>query len=177
VLVAATWLGAIGFPLNLFFAWQAADSDDDVWTALGRRLPRPTWVLVGVLAVGAAGLVAWRVWGERKPPPRTLTVLVADLQNWTGEGVFDGTLEPAWARPRGRQLHQRLPPRERPEGRERPQAGRVEPRREAARLVAQREGIGVVTSGSIEKTASGYRVSCTRSTPSPERSWSRPPRT
>ena len=160
VLVAATWLGAIGFPFNLFFAWQAADSDNDVWTSLGRKLPRPTWVLVGVLAVGAGGLVAWRVWGERKPPPRTLTVLVADLQNWTGEGVFDGTLEPAlglalegasfinaYRRENARKVANDL----------KLEGSNLDEKR--ARLVAQREGIGVVTSGSIEKTASGYRVS------------------
>jgi tetratricopeptide (TPR) repeat protein len=160
VLVAATWIGALGFPLNLFFAWQAHDSDDDIWTTLGRRLPRPTWLLVGVLAVGAAAMVTWRVFGEKKPPPRSLTVLVADLQNWTGEGVFDGTLEPAlglalegasfinaFRRDTARKIANDL----------KLEGSNLDEKR--ARLVAQREGIGVVTGGSIEKTASGYRVS------------------
>jgi tetratricopeptide (TPR) repeat protein len=160
VLVVATWIGVLGFPLNLFFAWQAHDSDDDIWTSLGRRLPKPTWILVGVLAIAAGGVAAWRVWGQARPPPRTLTVLVADLQNWTGEGVFDGTLEPAlglalegasfinaFRRENARKVANDL----------KLEGANLDEKR--ARLVAQREGIGVVTSGSIEKTASGYRVS------------------
>ncbi len=159
-LVVATWIGVLGFPLNLFFAWQAHDSDDDIWTSLGRKLPRPTWILVGVLAIGAGGVAAWRFWGQRPPPPRTLTVLVADLQNGTGEGVFDGTLEPAlglalegapfinaYRRDTARKVADDL----------KLEGANLDEKR--ARLVAQREGIGVVTSGSIEKTASGYRIS------------------
>ena len=160
VLTASTVIGLIGFPFNLFFAWQAHDSDDDIWTSLARRLPKPTWVLVGVLALGAAGVASWRIWGETKPPPKALTVLVADLQNWTGEGVFDGTLEPAlglalegasfinaYRREAARKIANDL----------KLEGSNLDENR--ARLVAQREGIGVVTGGSIEKTASGYRVS------------------
>ena len=104
--------------------------------------------------------MAWRFWGQAKPPPRTLTVLVADLQNRTGEGVFDGTLEPAlglalegasfinaYRRENARKVANDL----------KLEGANLDEKR--ARLVAQREGIGVVTSGSIEKTASGYRVS------------------
>ena len=82
-------IAVLGFPLNLFLAWQAYDTDDDPWTIFARKLPRPTWILVGVLAVAAGGVAAWRVWGGPSAPPRTLTVLVADLQNQTGEGVFE----------------------------------------------------------------------------------------
>jgi len=160
VLVAGMVITALGFPVNLFLAWQAYDVDDDVWTSFARKLPKPTWILVGVLAVAAAGVASWRIWGETKPPPRALTVLVADLQNWTGEGVFDGTLEPAlglalegasfinaFRRETARKIANDL----------KLEGSNLDEKR--ARLVAQREGIGVVTGGSIEKTASGYRVS------------------
>ena len=153
-------VSAIGFPVNLFLAWQAYDTDDDPWTTFARKLPRPTWILVAVLALAAGGVAAWRIWGQAPPPPRTLTVLVADLQNWTGEGVFDGTLEPAlglalegasfinaYRRENARKIANDL----------KLEGSNLDEKR--ARLVAQREGIGVVTSGSIEKTASGYRVS------------------
>jgi tetratricopeptide (TPR) repeat protein len=152
-------IAVLGFPVNLFLAWQAYDADDDTWSTFARKLPRPTWILVGVLAVAAAGVGAWRIWGTSKPPPATLSVLVADLQNWTGEGVFEGTLEPAlglalegasfinaYRRDTARKIADEL----KLEG-----SGLDEKR---ARLVAQREGIGVVTGGAVEKTASGYRV-------------------
>ena len=153
-------IAAIGFPLNLFLAWQAYDTDDDAWSAFARKLPRPTWILVGVLAVAAAGVASWRIWGQASPPPRNLTVLVADLQNLTGEGVFDGTLEPAlglalegasfinaYRRENARKVANDL----------KLEGSNLDEKR--ARLVAQREGIGVVTSGSVEKVAAGYRVS------------------
>ncbi len=153
-------IAAIGFPLNLFLAWQAYDTDDDAWSAFARKLPRPTWILVGVLAVAAAGVASWRIWGQAGPPPRNLTVLVADLQNLTGEGVFDGTLEPAlglalegasfinaYRRENARKVANDLEL----------EGSNLDEKR--ARLVAQREGIGVVTSGSVEKVAAGYRVS------------------
>ena len=153
-------VSAIGFPVNLFLAWQAYDTDDDPWSTFARKLPRPTWILVAVLALAAGGGAAWRIWGQAPPPPRTLTVLVADLQNWTGEGVFDGTLEPAlglalegasfinaYRRENARKVANDL----------KLEGSNLDEKR--ARLVAQREGIGVVTSGSVEKTASGYRVS------------------
>ncbi|HET8725764.1 MAG TPA: tetratricopeptide repeat protein [Anaeromyxobacteraceae bacterium] len=160
ILLTGMGIAVVGFPLNVFLAWQAYDQDDDAWTTFARKLPRPTWILVGVLAVAAAGVAIWRFSVPGKPPPASLTVLVADLQNRTGEGVFDGTLEPAlglalegasfvnaFRRETARKIAEDL----RLEG-----SGLDEKR---ARLVAQREGIGVVTGGSIEKTASGYRVS------------------
>ncbi len=153
-------LAAIGFPVNLFLAWQAYDTDDDPWSTFARKLPRPTWILVAVLALAAGGGAAWRIWGQAPPPPRNITVLVADLQNWTGDGVFDGTLEPAlglalegasfinaYRRDTARKIANDL----------KLEGANLDEKR--ARLVAQREGIGVVTSGSVERTASGYRVS------------------
>jgi tetratricopeptide (TPR) repeat protein len=160
VLTAAAILAGIGFPLNVFLAWQAYDTDDDVWTAFARRLPRPTWILVGVLALVAAGAVSWRLWGQKHPPPKAQTVLVADLENATGEGVFDGTLEPAlglamegasfittYRREAARKIANDM----------KLEGANLDAKR--ARLVAQREGVGVVTTGSIEKSDGGYRVS------------------
>jgi tetratricopeptide (TPR) repeat protein len=156
---ATVVLGAVGFPVNVFLAWQAYDDDSDVWTTFARRLPKPTWLLVGALALAAGGLGAWRIWGERHAPPRAQTVLVADLANNTGEPVFDGTLEPAlglalegatFVSTYRREAARKIANDMKLEG-----AG-LEERR--ARLVAQREGIGVGVGGSIERTSDGYRV-------------------
>ena len=125
-------IAAIGFPLNLFLAWQAHDSDDDLWTSLRPEAAPAHLDPGGSPGVAAGGGAAWRIWGQSPPPPA----------NPHGAGGRPPELDGRrrlrrhpGARPgagaRGSLLHQRLPARERPEGRERPQAGGVEPRREA----------------------------------------------
>jgi eukaryotic-like serine/threonine-protein kinase len=160
ILTTAAVVAGIGFPFNVFLAWQAYDNDGDVWSTFARKLPRPTWILVSVLLMIAGGVVSWKVWGMKHPPPRAQTVLVADLENTTGEGVFDGTLEPAlglamegasfittYRREAARKIANDL----------KLEGSNLEEKR--ARLVAQREGVGVVTAGSIQKSDGGYRVS------------------
>lgn len=117
-------------------------------------------VLGGVLAaVGAAGVAAYKFWPRSiaKGVPRT--VLVADFDNRTGEDVFNGTLEPAlglaldgatFINSFPRAAAQKLADRLKLEG-----TGLGEKR---ARLVAQREGIGVVIAGFIDRDGSGYQV-------------------
>ncbi len=126
---------------------------------VGRR--RALWAGLG-LALAGAGLAGWWLVGRRalSPPPRSQTVLIADFENRTGDPVFDGTLEPAFtlalegasfvnaynraaALRVGNQLQ--------------PSATRLD--ESLARLVAVREGIGVVTSGAINRSGDGYRVS------------------
>jgi tetratricopeptide (TPR) repeat protein len=161
VLATAVVLATLGFPVSLFLNWQAYDSDSDVWTTVGKKLPRPSYAMIGLLAVLAVGtgVAAWKLWPANRPPPKPQTVLIADLENRTGEAVFEGTLEPAlglalegasfittYRRDQARKIADQL----KLEG-----IGLDEKR---ARLVAQREGLGVVTSGFIEKREGGYRV-------------------
>jgi tetratricopeptide (TPR) repeat protein len=161
VLATAVVLATLGFPVSLFFNWQAYDDDTDVWTNLGKKLPRPSWTLMAILAVlaGGLGFAAWRLWPANRPPPKPQTVLIADLENRTGETVFEGTLEPAlglalegasfittYRRDQARKIADQL----------KLEGTGLDERR--ARLVAQREGLGVVTAGFIEKRQGGYRV-------------------
>ncbi len=177
VLTACTVLGGIGFPVNLFLAWHfdiaPARPGESTAPHPGKASPwspekrvvlkKPTWAAIGAMAGVAIALAGWRLWtvSSRPPPapPKAQTVLIADFENRTGEGVFDGTLEPAlgiamegasfissYKRPDAKKIADQL----KLEG-----SGLDEKR---ARLVAQREGIGVVTSGSIERSDTGYRV-------------------
>jgi tetratricopeptide (TPR) repeat protein len=166
-------VGAIGFPLNLVLACHFdvfAPSDAPAGAVAESafpggaerrvRLRKPTWAAIGLMAVAAVGLATWRLWPRERPAPKTQTVLIADLENRTGETVFDGTLEPAlgialegasFVSTFRRDAALRIADQARFEG-----AGLPEKR---ARLVAQREGIGVVTAGAIDRSARGYRVS------------------
>lgn len=126
--------------------------------------PSKVWKRV---AMGSAVLLALmggvgvKMYVQRPlPPPKTVTVLVADFKNQTGDHVLDGTLEPlfteamegasfisAYSRPAAHRL-----------------AGQVKPGATAldsdvARLVALREGVNVVLSGSIEKAGGVYKAS------------------
>jgi tetratricopeptide (TPR) repeat protein len=116
----------------------------------------------GITFVAAA--VAWLMLNRHRPsapagPVKTTSVLIADFANRTGDAVFDGTLEPAFGlalegasfvtsynRGQARKLAEQLQPGS---------AGLGEP---LARLVAVREGVQVVTSGSIEKAGDGYTI-------------------
>jgi eukaryotic-like serine/threonine-protein kinase len=121
---------------------------------------RGLWVGLGV-ALAGAGLAGWWLVGRRTPPPppRSQTVLIADFENRTGDPVFDGTLEPAftlalegasfvsaYSRAAALRVGTQLQP------------GATRLDEPLARLVAVREGIGVVTSGAIDRSGDGYRV-------------------
>jgi tetratricopeptide (TPR) repeat protein len=145
-----------------------ADLDTTSFTPTMRfRVQR--WRRFVPLAVGAgivllAGAVAWLALTRRRGavptgPVKATSVLIADFANRTGEPVFDGTLEPAFGlslegasfvtaynRGQARKLAEQLQPGS---------AGLAEP---LARLVAVREGVQVVTSGSVEKTGDGYAI-------------------
>ncbi|HSD25951.1 MAG TPA: protein kinase, partial [Vicinamibacteria bacterium] len=119
----------------------------------------------GALALGLslAGLAGWWLFGRDTPAPPTArlqTVLIADFDNRTSDPVFDGTLEPAftlaleganvigsYSRSAALAIGARL----------QPGAARLD--ESLARLVAVREGISVVTSGAIDRSGEGYRVS------------------
>src|SRR5262249_35045394 len=97
---------------------------------------------------------------KRAGAQRPVSMLVADFTNHAGDPVFDGTLEPAFTialegasfinsynRNSARKLAGQLSPG----------ATGLDPT--LARLVAVREGINIVTSGSIDKSGDGYEVS------------------
>src|SRR5262249_41482537 len=93
------------------------------------------------------------------PPPTAMTVLVADFDNTTSDPVFTGTLEPAltvalegatfissYNRGDARKIAAQLQP------------GAAKLDEPLAKLVAVRQGIGVVVAGSIAKEGSKYRL-------------------
>jgi eukaryotic-like serine/threonine-protein kinase len=115
-------------------------------------------------AIVAAALVLitaswWYAWRSRSEKPHEpLSVLIADLQNRTGDAGFDGTLEPAlgislegaafitaYRRDQARDLAVQM------------KAGtRLDDT--AALLVSRREGIKIVLAGSVEGKGSGYAI-------------------
>jgi tetratricopeptide (TPR) repeat protein len=176
ILTAAVVLSFVGFPVNLVLAWLVdvvpagsppAKAGEAGWAPERRIvLRKPTWAAIGGMALVVAGLAAWRVWprpagpGARSAQPQPQTLLLADFENRTGEPVFDGTLEPtltlamegaSFITSFNRASARRVADQLKLEGQ-----GLGEAR---ARLVAQREGVAVVTSGAIDRSGAGYRVS------------------
>ncbi len=126
---------------------------------------RPAWMTWSLIAAGivvmALASLTW--WFARRSPSSAarppLSVLIADFENRTGDAVFDAVLEKAlevglegapfitsYQRGEARKIAQKI------------QAGTDRLDREMARLVAQREGIPVVMTGSIEGSGSAYRI-------------------
>jgi tetratricopeptide (TPR) repeat protein/predicted Ser/Thr protein kinase len=121
------------------------------------------WAAAGLAALllAVVGLFLFR---ERTAPrvpgsQKAVTVLVADFQNTTGDAVFDGSLEPmftlalegaAFVSTHRRSDAMRVANQIRP--------GAAKLDEALARLVAGREGINVVVSGSIGRSDSSYTV-------------------
>jgi tetratricopeptide (TPR) repeat protein/predicted Ser/Thr protein kinase len=121
--------------------------------------PRPSrWRFIAAamaaVVVVIAGVFAWqKLFRTPAAPSKTMTVLVADITNRTGEAVFDGTIEPmlnlalegagfinSYDRGQARALaNQKLD----------------EP---AARLVAANQGLDAVITGSLERRGGGYTL-------------------
>lgn len=133
-------------------------------TWLGIRKPHKTSrKLIAALAVLSVLLVAAILYGFRPRvtagPHAPVKILISDFNNQTGNPVLDGTLEPemstalegasfitAYNRGNARKTLAKL-------------SNSTKLDENSARLVAQREGIGVVVSGSITKDGSKYLVS------------------
>ena len=144
-----------------------ADLDASTFTTNVRfELMRRRWMVLTAGALFVAALaVGGVVWlAKRKPAPQAAgparPVLIADFENKTGDPVFDGTLETAFGialedaafitsfrRDAARKVAVKLQPGT---------TGLPEP---VARLVAVREGVGVVTAGAVEKKGAGFMVS------------------
>lgn len=122
------------------------------------------WAAAG-LAVLFLAVLGWFVFQQgtiTRPATqqKLITLLVADFSNTTGEPVFNGTLEPtlitALEGATFINVHDRGEARRTAE---KLQPGTTKIDEPVARLVAQRQGIGVVVSGSISREGGGYRVS------------------
>ena len=121
-----------------------------------RRRPPSSWPRS---AIGGVVWLARRQPAPHRRPRPARPVLIADFENKTGDPVFDGTLETAfnialedasfitsYRRDAARKVAAQLQPGA---------TGLPEP---VARLVAAREGVSVVTSGSVAAEGSGYKV-------------------
>jgi tetratricopeptide (TPR) repeat protein len=125
-----------------------------------KRLWERVAIALGIALLAVTGVVLLEKPRQAPPPHKTVSLLVADFDNATGDSVFDGTFEPMVgiamegapfissfnrvdARKTGVQLQ--------------PSATRLDA--SLARLVAVRQGIDVVLSGAIKSEGSGYVVS------------------
>jgi tetratricopeptide (TPR) repeat protein len=120
------------------------------------------WAFAGLGVILGLGVIAFRVMNPSKPAAThaPLSVLVADFTNHTGDPIFDGTLEPMFnvalegasfinASNRGdaRRLADKLPN----------STGKLD--EQSARLVAVRQGVNVIVTGSLSNRGDNYRIS------------------
>ncbi len=129
------------------------------------RLREVRWLQVIAVLVLAGAFVGGAVWYLGRGKTTTLkvhepvSVLVADFKNNTSDAVFDGTLEPtfnlalegasfinAYSRGDARKTAALIKP------------GMAALDESLARLVAQREGVSAVVSGSITPEGQGYKI-------------------
>ena len=145
------------------FQGRGAPSGSAV-TAVGAK-PKPT-LLIGIAAVIVLIIAAALGWffTRGRGPAATAThapvsVLVADFENKTNDAVFDGTLEPtfglalegasfinSYSRGQAHKVAAQLKP------------GTTTLDEAAARLIAVREGINVIITGSISGQGGGYKL-------------------
>ena len=163
-------IGLIGFVIVIVVAWlyeltaEGLKRDEEV--IVNRKLkPLVGGRLWNILLIGVLGIaLSISLYGNYRAKRlaeangggiKTVSVLIADLSNRTGDPVFDGTLEEAlgvglegapfitnYQRETARRLSAEIKPGSQLDD-------------EAARLVAVREGIKVVLSGMIEPADSG----------------------
>jgi tetratricopeptide (TPR) repeat protein/TolB-like protein len=130
-----------------------------------RQLPWPQIALTAVLMILTGAGITWYLHSRPQPTTKALahapvSVLVADFQNNTGDSLFDNTLEPmfnvalegasfinGFNRGTARQVAAGLP---------HPTQVLDE---QASRLVAVKEGIAAIVTGSLSKHGDGYRLS------------------
>ena len=121
------------------------------------RKARRSRVAAGAIAavvLVAGGFWSWRYFQAPTGPHKPVTVLVADINNGTGDPVFDGTLEPM--------LNLALEGADFISSYDRGQAraaanGKLDD--PAARLVAANQGLDALVSGSLVRKGSGYTLS------------------
>jgi eukaryotic-like serine/threonine-protein kinase len=116
--------------------------------------------VLGILLLAATFmLVKNKTWKVAVTPHSPVSILVSDFNNETSDAVFDGTLEPAFSiamegasfinsfnRATAHKIAAKLQP------------GVTQLNEQLARLVATREGINIVVSGSIARESSDYQL-------------------
>lgn len=135
------------------------------YRAMSRPWLRPAAIaaITALLLIGAGFFLARKTRSgapaAAAAPVARRSVLIGDFDNRTGDPVFDSTLEPAFSialegasfissynRASARKIAAQLQP------------GTTRLTEAAARLVAVREGLSVVASGSVEKKGDGFEV-------------------
>ncbi|MGC1614944.1 MAG: protein kinase [Candidatus Acidiferrum sp.] len=143
--------------------WRGPAAGTRIVAPLAGGLPAyAKWLAVGLgIALIAGGLwLRTRMISHPAAPHAPVTLLIADFDNKTGDPVFDGTLEPmlgialegapfisSFSRGQAKKEAAQLQP-----GASRMDAG-------LSKLVALREGVNVIVTGSIAQEGSGYEVS------------------
>jgi len=144
-------------------AFQGRGTSGSAVMAATSRPWRSLWIgAAAVVVLVLAGALGWfftrgrsTVSGPRAP----MSVLVADFDNKTSDAVFDGTLEPAfglalegasfissYSRGQAHKIAAQLKP------------GSTALDEASARLIAVREGINVIVTGSIAADGGGYKL-------------------
>ena len=166
MLRALVLIAVAGFPIVAVLAWiyditerrvvHEAEQADATVPALGSR--KMDFVVIGVLAVALAFSVYLNITGRPEviETPEPVSLLITDFENTTGEIIFDGLLEQAlnigiesaphvmsYQRNVAELIAAELQP------------GAQGLPAEAARLVAVREGVDLVLSGSVARTDGG----------------------
>ncbi len=162
---------AVGLPFSLIFSWffeitsegikRTADIDTEgiVDTQFDRRMN------AAIIAILVAALLL-SVYGNLRSPEgqrESVSILIADFENQTGNELFSGVLEDfllvglevapfvsAYPRKAATDLAANLPGAD-------PEAPALNP--ETAALIALREGIDIVVSGSVNRDEDGLTVS------------------
>jgi len=125
---------------------------------------RPSWHLaVAAVVVVIAGVAGWLLSNQQAPPAANvarepISVLVADFENKTGDAVFDGVVEQALGLGiEGASFITAFPRRDalRAATVIKPGARLDEA---TARLVARREGVGLILAGDIQASGGGYLI-------------------
>jgi tetratricopeptide (TPR) repeat protein/predicted Ser/Thr protein kinase len=143
--------------------WQGPAAGTRLVSLPSTVLPAPgkwlTAAVLGVVVIAGALFLRSRMIPRPTAPHAPVTLLIADFDNKTGDSVFDGTLEPML----GIALEGAPFISSFNRGQARKDATRLQPaatRMDAslAQLVAVREGVNVVVTGSITQDRSGYKV-------------------